>query len=259
MTNHILDRQKFESASKRVKYPKRLNITDAGRAAIEADPNLDDHTMSLLWDTEWPLLSEQEAQVIETLAPQELVDSIFLNNDETGLAHLTQCISEDHDQSLAELVARYAMERQIPFFAGAWYIKALMMRQGLFYYQYSVTRDLHRKSWTPKEKYFPPAPIVPPAKPKRKRKAQETAPACSASPGDTVEIGELQACPVCQAAAKIIRCGKGLSKYTACCTDPDKMCINYLGLPGYRRSSSAAVKAWDRYCASYRAAMRSTG
>lgn len=222
------------------RLPRSVIITAEGRELIEGEPNVEEATLEALKQTDWSLLKEADTEMIMSSSQKELSDHAFFEHDEIGLLHLSQCIYDEQKQPLGELIARYSMERGIPFLLGAIYVKALMTQQQLFYFERTAGSGSRRIRWTPTEMYIPPDTEEPPIKKRRRSKRKEL---------DTIpepRVYPLYACPICGNPAKLYRCGKNSIQWHACCTDPTRECPNFTGLPPMKTEKRAST-AWNDY------------
>ncbi len=236
-----IDQEKFERGDgKAWGLPKNSIISDAGRLIVENEPNITDETLNLLIETDWALIKDEDRNDILALSKKELALKVFYENSEIGLAHVAQCIKDDLNQPLGELIGRYSYERRIPYLQGAIYIKALTEVQKLFYYTYSPDAGYRRVVWTPVEAYIPPAVIAPPEKKKRRIRKK---PLTSIPESPTFE---LYACPICSHPARLFRCGKNSRLWHVCCMDPQRECDNFAGLAPSKTEKQAAI-AWNEY------------
>ena len=135
--------QKYSRANNKLTLPKNANISRKGRHLIEHEPNVEDDTLAALIELDRERIPENISKRLKGLSKAETANYAFCERGEIGLTHLSMCISEDKDQSLAELIARYAEERRIPFVLGAIYIKALISQRDLFYY--NISYDGYKK------------------------------------------------------------------------------------------------------------------
>ena len=232
-----IDQEKFtRDGSKKWTLPAHLNISSAGKQIVESEPNVTDSTLNMLIETDWGKISEEDKNLIMSLSKKE----IFYENSEIGLTHVAQCIKDNLNQPLGELIARYSYERRIPYLLGAIYIKALVSTQKLFYYTYSPDRGYRRIAWEPKDFYVPPAPFAPPTKKKRRIRKKPLTEKPVAPKFD------IYACPVCSNPAKLFRCGKNSRLWHVCCMDATRECQNYVGLPP-KKTEKQAVEDWNKY------------
>ena len=229
----------FRDENGRWVLPKNANISDEGRAIVEAEPDLLDETVESLMITDWDLLDNDKKVYVTTREPSEICFDVFYGNNETGLVHIAQCIQDNPKQPLAEMVSRYADERRIPYLLAAIYVKSLMAKSRLFYYKV-VDNEYKKVEWKPTSYYVPPEIELPPEKKKRRiRKKPLTA--IKKAPEY-----KLYLCPICNSPAKIYRCGKASRLWHACCTDENRTCVNYAGLAPVKTEKMAA-NAWNDY------------
>lgn len=222
----------------RMILPRSVKITPEGRYIVEHEPNLEDSTLTALRDTDWELLSVEDRIRVSSLSEKQLVEYAFFEHGEIGLTHLTQCVSDNKDQTMAELVVRYATERRMSFLLAAILIKALSTQQSLFYYHVTPHDGFKRVKWEPKTVYIPPDALEPPAKKHRRvrKKPLTTIP--------KPRKYDLALCPVCQSPAKLYRCGGHGLFWHVCCLNPN--CENYIGLEPMKTERKATI-AWNTY------------
>ena len=230
----------FRDKNGRWALHKGAVISSEGRSLVESEPNISDETLKKLIELEWDKIPEKERELIKEDNKVELASIAFGTGPDIGIAHLSQCIDDNRDQSMAELIGRYADERRMPFILGAVYIKALAATRPLFYYTSSPTKGYRKVRWEPANVYVPPEPSVPPEKKKRRirKKPLLTKP--------KVPVYRLYVCPACGSPAKLLRCGHGNRLWHACCTDPDHQCGNFAGLPPVKTEKMAATQ-WNSY------------
>ena len=228
----------------RMILPRSVKITPEGRYIVEHEPNLEDSTLTALRDTDWELLSVEDRIRVSSFSEKQLAEYAFFEHGEIGLTHLTQCVSDNTDQTMAELVVRYATERHMSFLLAAILIKALSTQQSLFYYHVTPHDGFKRVKWEPKTVYIPPDPLDPPAKKHRRvRKKPLTA-------IPKPRKYDLPLCPICQSPAKLYRCGSHGLFWHVCCLNPN--CENYIGLEPMKTERKATI-AWTAYVKTFTA------
>lgn len=72
------------------------------------------------------------------------------SNDDIGWAALSYCIKQDRNATWAEIVARYALLRRIPYIDAALCLKQIHKEQGLFYFDDVTSAPV---KWTPRPAY----------------------------------------------------------------------------------------------------------
>ena len=231
--------QKYSRANNKLTLPKNANISRKGRHLIEHEPNVEDDTLAALIELDRERIPENISKRLKGLSKAETANYAFCERGEIGLTHLSMCISEDKDQSLAELIARYAEERRIPFVLGAIYIKALISQRDLFYY--NISYDGYKKvRWQPQLRYVPPEAKEPPEKRHRRNRKKPLTAVRKKKQYD------LPNCPICRSPTRLLRCGRNKLQWHVCCTDPNGECENYVGITPQKTEKQAA-NAWIQY------------
>lgn len=220
--------------------PKGTDISPAGRLIVEAEPNLEPETFELLLRYDMDRLSEEDKVLFAEKSKKEIVEKVFAASHDIGFAHLSQCIKENLKQPVAELVARYSIERRIPFLLGAIYILALMETQPLYYFENRINYGVRRIRWKPISAYVPPPYYNPPFKrPIRNRKKPYIT-----IPTETVY--EVADCPYCGSRGVLRRIGPNMKKWYGCCSNDQ--CELFKGLTGVKTERIAA-KEWNDFAA----------
>ena len=220
--------------------PQKCHITNAGREIVGQDPNLSPETLKQLIHTERKYLTKAFISTIQNRTKREIAINAFPS---AGLAHLSQCIEENFNQTKADLVATYSMDRNIPFVCGAILIDALSSTTKLFYWRRpTITKAGFTKIyWEPTEVYLPPKNKVPPPKKKQYKKYY--------SPKKMAPY-TLADCPHCSNPAIMLRTGHLNKKWHVCCTDPNEQCKMFFGLEPSCETEKQAVEMWNAYAES---------
>lgn len=135
--------------------PERI-LNRAGKSIVSDDPNLSFETMQKLL----------EAQPPEGHYPFYFVDDN--GGPGIGITSISICIDDNPDQSMAELIARYAELRHVPFTDTALACLALYKKNGNMFVHYTYVGGIYRQeAWSP-------APITSMKPPKKKSKQKNT-------------------------------------------------------------------------------------
>lgn len=136
--------------------PENLLNKDA-KALLNADPNLTRETMARLLQAQ-PITHEAKFYF-------GLDDKDDANKDDIGVTLLSICINENLSQSMAELVARYATARKLPFTETAVGVLKLYYRQKECFVRFKQVNGMYvSERWRPHEV---PIAIKPPSKNRR--------------------------------------------------------------------------------------------
>ena len=236
-----LETEKFvQTEENQWTLPPSTDISKEGRRVVERDPNVTNETLNALVKVEWERLSDHDRDIISNLSKEEIADKMFFQHGEMGLAHVSQCILDDKDQSVGDLIASYAEDRRISYVMAAVYINALMSVSALYYYAYSPSKGYRKVRWEPMSLYVPPEVDLPPIKKKRRIRKK------SLTSIPEQRVYPLYACPVCGSPAKLYRCGKNSRLWHACCDDEERQCINYPGRPPLKTEKMAMLD-WNQY------------
>lgn len=143
--------------------PKKMyvsaSVSESGAELIRQNPTL---PMSIL-----PELIECESRNLESKGCTKYASILtehdsakvytenFVENNATGIAHLSQCINDAPDQYLCELIGRYADERSLPFIVGVIYVvdlmKELTAKNGGVFPGFTYYRNIRPEKWFPKD------------------------------------------------------------------------------------------------------------
>jgi hypothetical protein len=227
------------------KFYKNPIMTAKGKRIVCDDPNISSDTLEKLIVSEHEYLSCKENSWLLSKSKQEIYDEVFLSMREVGLAHMSQCITDNINQCKAELITRYCDDKRLPFIVGALYLDAYMASEHLFYYRRSMHQGYIREPWSPKLIYLSPRTMMPPQKKKDFKKYYE------AFHEYAFEIPD---CPLCGSSAKMYRTGMQNRFWHVCCTDSNARCPNYFGLSP-REDDRDAADDWINYCRTQNAAV----
>lgn len=217
------------------KIPDNSSITAKGRRLVSVDPNITSSTLSALLRSEASFFTKPEYKHFLNDSPTSIIMNEFAHGHMLGYAHVAQCISENFDQTKADLIARYSIDRRIPFVVGALLIDTLMQTEPLYYFKYHPGSGYKRVLWEPKKIYIKPQTVYPLQK--RELKKYYTAP--------KTKPAEPQRCPACGSKTRILRVGYRGKKYHVCCTK--RSCKWFLGSTP-KNSEAEALAEWDRIC-----------
>ena len=220
------------------KFYKSPIMTAKGKRIVCDDPNISNDTLEKLIVTEHEYLSGKENSWLLSKSKQEIFDEVFLSMREVGLAHMSQCITDNINQCKAELITRYCDDKRLPFIVGALYLDAYMASEHLFYYRRSMHQGYIREPWSPKLIYLAPRTTMPPQKKKDFKKYYDAFHEFAS---------EIPNCPLCGSAAKMYRTGMQNRFWHVCCSDPKAACPNYWGMPP-RDDDRDAANDWIDYC-----------
>lgn len=109
------------------RLPTRL-LNERGKRIVNADPDLREETVSAL---------------LRVHPPKGTYRFYFGNNDDcdVGAVGLALCIGDNLQATMAELVARYAAMRKVPFTDTALAVLEQYHNRGLFYYEHRKDKD----------------------------------------------------------------------------------------------------------------------
>lgn len=233
----LLENQKDDESKKPWSIPGNIDITAKGRRIVGLDPNVCSETLKALLASESKLITPELEERMFSFELEELVKREFFSGKEIGIAHLSQCIKEDFQQTKADLIGRYSDDRRIPFVVGAYFINAYMRFYKLSYFQYRGDAGYVQTAWSPRTVFVQPKTILPPRRRELKKYSNETKKAPIKLPD----------CPLCGSPAKILRLGRRGKKVHACCLDPKGECNWYLGTTAVDTEEEAAAE-WLRIC-----------
>lgn len=113
-------------------------LSKEGKEIVSADPDLSEETIRALL----ALLPEDRPKY----------EFYFYDDDEfdTGLTLVSSCIKDNLDASMAELVARYADMRRVPFAIAAEALNKLRKTKGLTYFKKIDDTRYTKVKWEPK-------------------------------------------------------------------------------------------------------------
>lgn len=123
-----------------------------------------------------PDLSRQTIELLKTVHPPENKYKFYFGEDgdtDVGLAALSMCVGDNVSASMAELVARYADLRHIPFVDTAIAVIHLHETTGIVHYDHSNGfGETIKRIWKPSSRTF----NVPPPKKRRENKVLSSVP-----------------------------------------------------------------------------------
>lgn len=131
-------------------------ITLSGRISIDSDRNVSRSTLESLKETERELVPNDYLYLLSDHSADDVVKNVFLSKNQLGLAHIAGIIMDNLNQSMANLIAIYAANRNIPFVLAAIYIYDLKNTIGLLYYKRTETEYIKTAWRPPKLRKSPP-------------------------------------------------------------------------------------------------------
>lgn len=111
-------------------------LTAKGACAVRADQSIKEQTLKKLFETEAKLIPEKYQYVLAPHDPGTMVKQVFHDNEDTGFAHIASLIEEDTNQTLANVIAAFAMNKNVPFLVCAIWVLELKQIEGLHYYKH---------------------------------------------------------------------------------------------------------------------------
>ena len=219
------------------KFKTKSRITKKGKEIVRSDPNMEKETLEKLLVTEEKFLKTGRGAALSSRTKLEIYNDEFLAYHELGLTHLAQCIRDNPEQCMADLVSSYSEDRSIPFIIGAIYLDALIANDKLYSYELRSKQGYVRVQWEPTIFYTALKRTKPPKKKKHTLRYYDP----------PLKKYDLHNCPVCGSPAKMCRTGQQNRLWQVCCTDPNEKCENFLRNCQFEKEF-VAVKEWSRYC-----------
>lgn len=219
------------------KFKTKSRITKKGKQIVRADPNVGKDSLKRLMMSEEQYLSTGKGLKLTSRTKQEIYRDEFLSNNETGLAHLAQCIRDNPEQCKADLISTYSEDRNIPFIIGALYLDALLENDSLYSFELKSNLGYVRVQWEPTVFYTNMRLTKPPRKKMHTLKYYDP----------PIKEYHIPDCPVCGNPAKMCRTGLKNRLWQVCCTDPEGKCENFLRNCQFSREY-AALQEWCSYC-----------
>ena len=212
-------------------------ITSQGRKIVGRDPNISFPTLKSLIISDYGYVPNSLRDKLKEGNLNQIVQEEFLYQHELGVAHLTQCIKENLNQTMADLVAVYSDDRRLPFVVGAIYIDAFRKNNKLFYYSYYSKDGFLKTEWKPKKVYIQPKNKIPPRKHDFKKYYRV----------NDAPLDKVNACPICGSPARLFRVGFRGKESQICCTDPNESCKWFMGADIFENEADA-IKKWNEMC-----------
>jgi hypothetical protein len=214
--------------------PNYTVITTKGRRIVGRDPNISFPTLKDLIISDSNYIPDSLREKLKEGVFEQIAQEEFLSHRELGETHLAQCIKENLNQTMADLIAVYSDDRRLPFVVGAIYIEAYVKYYKLFYYSYYSSEGYLKTEWRPRKVYIQPKNKIPPKKHDFKKYYRV----------NNVPLEEIRACPVCGSPARLFRTGFRGKESQICCTDPSERCQWFLGAGKYD-TEVEAIKGWN--------------
>lgn len=217
--------------------PSYTVITTKGRRIVGRDPNISSSTLGdlIISDSDYIPVSLHEK--LKAGALDQIAQEQFLSLRELGVTHLSQCIKENLNQTMADLIAVYSDDRRLPFVVGAIYIEAYVKYYKLFYYSFYSSEGYLKTEWKPKKVYIQPKNKIPPKKHDFKKYYRV----------NNELLEEISACPACGSPARLFRVGFRGKESRICCTNLNESCKWFMGADIFSNEAEA-IKEWNDMC-----------
>ena len=217
--------------------PSYTVITTKGRRIVGRDPNISSSTLKDLIISDSNYIPDSLREKLREGVLEQIAQEEFLSHRELGETHLAQCIKENLNQTMADLIAVYSDDRRLPFVVGAIYIEAYVKYYKLFYYSFYSSEGYLKTEWRPKKVYIQPKNKIPPKKHDFKKYYRVNN-----------ELQEkISACPACGSPARLFRVGFRGKESRICCTNLNESCKWFMGADIFSNEAEA-IKEWNDMC-----------
>ena len=217
--------------------PANAVITTKGRRIVGRDPNISSPTLNSLMISEAKYISDSLRKRLASSTLEQIAEEEFIDCHGLGLAHLSQCIQSNLNQTLADLIAEYSDDRRLPFVVGALYIDAYMKYHRLLYYSFYPHDGYLTTEWKPNKVYIQPKTAIPPKKHDFKKYYRISKPVTE----------DISPCPLCGSPARLYRTGFRGKDSQVCCTNSEGNCKLFINTELFENENDA-IRSWNKMC-----------